>query len=141
MGRRALRITVDTNVLVRAMVFDDPEQARLAEELLRSAELIAIPLAVLCEFVWVTTRVYRRSAGEVGEAIRTLLAIPNVIVDRPAIEAGLALLETGGDFADGVIAFDGRRLGGEVFASFDRSATELIAKNGGQTRLLGTAER
>jgi AbrB family looped-hinge helix DNA binding protein len=45
LGGRALRVTVDTNVVVRATIVDDPEQARLAADLLRSAELIAIPLS------------------------------------------------------------------------------------------------
>jgi hypothetical protein len=57
-------------------------------------------------------------------------------VDRPAVDAGLALLEAGGDFADGVIAFEGRRLGGLVFTSFDAEAVRLIEANGGETRLL-----
>lgn len=60
-----MRITVDTNILVRVTVVDDPEQASLAAELLRTAELIAIPLSSLCEFVWVTMRAYRRAAAEV----------------------------------------------------------------------------
>lgn len=67
--------------------------------------------------------------------IRSLLDGATVQVDRPAVEAGLAVLEAGGDFADGVIAFDGRRLGGGVFVSFDRKAVELI---GGEARLLQT---
>ena len=51
------------------------------------------------------------------------------------------MLAAGGDFADGVIAFDGRRLGGEVFASFDRKAVELIAVNGGGAELPQTPRR
>lgn len=39
--------------------------------------------------------------------IRSLLESAAVRVDRPAIEAGLAMLVAGGDFADGVIAFEG----------------------------------
>jgi hypothetical protein len=68
--------------------------------------------------------------------IRSLTESAAVRVDRPAIEAGRAMLAAGGDFADGVIAFEGRRLGGEVFASFDRTAIELIAATRGATRLL-----
>lgn len=132
-----MRVTADTNVLVRATVADDPDQARIAMELLGDAELVAMPLAALCEFVWVTRRSYRRSAREVGDVIRTWLASPTVRVDRSAVEAGLAALDSGGDFADGIIAFEGRRLGGTVFASFDRRAAELIAAVGGETRLLG----
>jgi predicted nucleic-acid-binding protein len=135
-----LRITVDTNILVRVTVLDDPEQANLAAELLRTAEWIAIPLSALCEFVWVTTRAYRRPAGEVIQAIMALVDSPGVATDRPAVEAGLAMLAAGGDFADGVIAFDGRRLGGEVFASFDRKAVDLVAAQGGDTHLLAPSE-
>ncbi len=82
-------------------------------------------------------RGYKRSAQEVAAALRTLAASASVVVDRPAVEAGLALLESGGDFADGVIAFEGRRAGGGVFTSFDRDAVALIAATGGEARLLG----
>ena len=68
--------------------------------------------------------------------IRSLLESVAVRVDRPAIEAGLAMRAGGGDFADGVIAFEGRRLAGEVFASFDRTAIRLIAETGSVTHLL-----
>lgn len=132
-----MRITADTNILIRAASNDDPEQARQANDLLRDADLVALTLPALCEFAWVTRRGYRRPAGDVAAAIRRLIAASQVQADRPAVEAGLAVLEAGGDFADGVIAFEGRRLGGAVFASFDREAIALIAQLGGQTRLLG----
>ncbi len=131
-----MRVTVDTNVLVRAAVLDDPEQANRAANLLRDAESIAVPVPALCEFVWVLMRGYRRSASEVLGMIKSLLESATVHVDRPAVEAGLTMLEAGGDFADGVIAFEGQRLGGEVFTSFDRTAIELIAATGGATHLL-----
>jgi predicted nucleic-acid-binding protein len=134
-----MRVTVDTNVLLRAAILDDPDQARIAAELLKRAAVIAVPLPVLCEFAWVLARGYRRSTAEMLGMIRNLIASITVQVDRPAVEAGMAILEAGGDFADGVIAFDGRRLGGEVFASFDREAVELIAATGAETRLLPTA--
>jgi predicted nucleic-acid-binding protein len=132
-----LKITVDTNILVRAAVTDDPDQARQALDLLRDAETVALPLPALCEFVWVLTRGYRRQAADIAAAIRRLIAAVTVQIDRPAVEAGLALLEAGGDFADGVIAFEGRRLGGTIFASFDRRAAELVAANGSEILLLG----
>jgi predicted nucleic-acid-binding protein len=131
-----VRITADTNILVRAAVGDDPVQARIAADLLLRAEIIAVPLAVLCEFVWVLLRRYGREAGEVAAAIRDLADSANVRLDQAAVEAGLGVLEAGGDFADGVIAFEGRRLGGEVFASFDRRAVELISATGGEAQLL-----
>jgi predicted nucleic-acid-binding protein len=139
MGRSAVRITADTNVLVRAALGDDPSQARIAGEMLTSAEVVAVPLPVLCEFVWVLLRGYGRSPGEIAASIRSLADCPNVRLDRLAVEAGLAILEAGGDFADGVIAFDGRRLGGLAFASFDRQAVELVAATGAEAHLLPTS--
>jgi predicted nucleic-acid-binding protein len=132
----AVRITADTNVLVRAAVADDPQQAEIAADLLGRAELIAVPLPVLCEFVWVVLRRYGRSATEIAASIRDLADSANVRLDRSAVDAGLAVFEAGGDFADGVIAFEGRRLGGEVLVSFDRDAVALIADTGADTRLL-----
>ncbi len=131
-----MRIAADTNILVRAAVNDDPNQARQALELLNEAETVALTLPALCEFVWVIRRGYRQPAGDVANAIRRLIAPQTAVFDRLAVEAGLAMLEAGGDFADGVIAFEGRRLGGPVFASFDRKAVELVATAGGETHLL-----
>lgn len=137
MGRPPLRITADTNVLVRAATLDDRTQAALAIDLLRDADVIAVTLTALCEFAWVLGRGYKWAAPDVLGFIVTLLSGPSVRVDRAAAAAGLAMLAAGGDFADGVIAFEGRQLGGDIFASFDRRAVELVAAQGGDTRLLG----
>lgn len=51
--------------------------------------------------------------------IHALLAAATVETNRPAVEAGLSVLEAGGDFADGVIACEGNWLDGETFVSFD----------------------
>jgi predicted nucleic-acid-binding protein len=131
-----MKLAVDTNVLVRAVVQDDPVQARAASALLLQAELIAVAMASLCEFVWVLRRVYGFGAPDTAAAIRALLAAANVQVDRPAAEAGLLTLEAGGDFADGVIAYEGNWLGGETFVSFDKKAVRLLAEQGLATRLL-----
>jgi hypothetical protein len=52
--------------------------------------------------------------------IRILINAANVVVNRPAADAGLALLKAGGDFADGVIAFEGQWLGANTILSFDK---------------------
>lgn len=46
------------------------------------------------------------------------------------------MMDAGGDFADGAIAFEGRRLGGEVFVTFDKQAAQLITADGGKVDLL-----
>jgi len=132
-----LRITADTNVLVRAATLDDRTQAAPATDLLRDADVVTVTLPALCEFACVLERGYKWAAPDVVGFITTLLSSPSVRVDRAAAEAGLAMLAAGGDFADGVIAFEGRRLGGDIFASFDRGAVELVAAQGGDTYLLG----
>lgn len=130
------KITADTNILVRVAVQDDLVQARRATRALTNATLIAIPTPVLCEFVWVLRKVYGYSTEDTVTAIRHLLAIPKVVTDRPAAESGLAVLEAGGDFADGAIAQLGAASGGDVFVSFDTSAVKLIGKTGIAVRLL-----
>jgi predicted nucleic-acid-binding protein len=131
-----VNITADTNILVRALVADDPAQAAEASQLLREASSIAVPVPVLCELVWVLKRVYGFAVADIGTAIRSLLAAGTVRLDRPAVEAGLALLEAGGDFADGVIAHQGQWLGGEVFVSFDRQAVALLRQQGVAAELI-----
>jgi len=131
-----MKVAVDTNVLVRAAVRDDTAQARVAAKVLTEAELIAVTLPCLCEFVWVLLRVYGFQPTEAADAIRALLAAENVEVNRPAVEAGLTILEAGGDFADGVIAYEGSWLGGETFVSFDKQAVALLAAQGHAAHLL-----
>ncbi len=131
-----MKVAVDTNVLVRAVVRDDARQAKLAAKLLTDAEVAAVALPCLCEFVWVLRRVYGFTPADVAAAIRALLDAANTETNRPAAEAGLAVLEAGGDFADGVIAFEGQWLGGETFVSFDKKAVALLAAQGQSARLL-----
>jgi predicted nucleic-acid-binding protein len=131
-----MKITVDTNILVRAVVRDEEKQAEAAAKLLKEAEVIAVSLPCLCEFVWVLRRVYGFAQQDIFAALGALLDAANVVVNRPAVEAGMAVLDAGGDFADGLIAFEGRWLGGETFVSFDKRAVSLIAERGQEARLL-----
>jgi predicted nucleic-acid-binding protein len=131
-----MRITADTNILVRAVMRDDVAQANAATRLLKEAEIIAVPLPCLCEFVWVLRRVYSMGQKDIHAALQALLNAGNVTVNRPAVEAGLAMLDAGGDFADGIIAVEGQWLGGETFVSFDRQAVALLEKQGLAARLL-----
>lgn len=131
-----MKVAVDTNVLVRAVVRDNSKQARIAARLLTDAELIAVALPCLCEFVWVLRRVYGFQPADAAAAIRALLAAENVEMNRPAVEAGLSVLEAGGDFADGAIAYEGNWLGGESFVSFDKIAITPLKSQGQSARLL-----
>jgi predicted nucleic-acid-binding protein len=131
-----VKITADTNVLVRAITGDDPRQSKLAQTELAKAEVVALALPALCELVWVLSEGYKIPLSDIAEAIRRLVNSANVVVNRLAVEAGLAVLNAGGDFADGVIAYEGSWLGADTFVSFDRKAVKLLEAKGGTARLL-----
>jgi predicted nucleic-acid-binding protein len=131
-----MKITADTNVLVRAITGDNASQRKVAQAELAKAEMVALALPALCELVWVLSRGYKIPSAEIVEAIRRLMNAANVVVNRPAAEAGLAVLEAGGDFADGVIAYEGSWLGAETLVSFDKKAVKLMKARGESARLL-----
>lgn len=125
-----MKIIADTNILVRAVTQDDPVQGPLARKLVTTAGLVAVTLPALCEFCWVLRSAYKFGGEDLAAAIRLLLDADNVAIDRQAVDAGLAVLDAGGDFADGIIAHGGQWLGGETFVSFDQKAVTLLKKQG-----------
>jgi len=130
-----MKIAVDTNILVRAVTGDDLRQSRIAQSELAKADVVALAMPALCELVWVLSQGYNIPSAEIGRAIRRLINSANVVVNRPAVEAGLAQLDAGGDFADGTIAFEGNWLGAEIFISFDKKAVRLMEARGESGRL------
>jgi predicted nucleic-acid-binding protein len=135
MGWQAMKITADTNVLVRALTEDHAEQSKAAQLALRKAELVALTIPTLCELVWVLQG-YKIRSSDIAESIRGLIDSANIVVNRSTVEAGLAMLDAGGDFADGVIAYEGNWLGADTFVSFDKKAVRLMEAQGMSARLL-----
>ena len=131
-----MKIVADTNVLLRLVVDDDEAQSALAIAAMESASVVAISVHALCELAWVLDRIYAVPRSDVASAIRGLVEIGNVVVNRPAVDAGLGVVDAGGDFADGVIAFDGKWLGGETFLSLDKKAIKLLTAQGCTAQLL-----
>lgn len=127
-------MTPDTNVLVRVVVMDDPGQTASARAELAKAETVFLTLPALCEFCWVLRGRYRFKVDQVAEALRALIEAENALFDEAQVAAGLALLEQGGDFADAVIAEEGRRRGSRDFVSFDRAASRLLSAGGYSAR-------
>ena len=60
----------------------------------------------------------------------------NIVVDSRALVAGLQAMKAGANFADGVIAYEGRRLGGATFVSFDKRPVAALGKQGQRAKLL-----
>ena len=132
-----MKIVADTNLLVRMAVGDDPGQSRVAARTVKEAEAVIVGNLGLSELVWVLRTRYRFSKSEITQAIESLCNIQNVVADRVAVEAGLAAMRSGADFADGVIAHEGGMAGGDEFVSFDKKAVAAVKKLGVKARLLG----
>jgi predicted nucleic-acid-binding protein len=132
-----MKIVADTNVLLRFVLGDDAEQYKLALNTMEKSEAVAVTNHALCEMAWVLRSRYGVSRSAIAATIRGLLETRNVVLDSAAIHAGLATLEAGADFADGVIAHEGAWLGGETFVSFDKKAVTALEKQGQKAKLLG----
>ena len=121
-------IGLDTNVLVRYIVQDGPEQAKAAERLIEgrctaeSPGFVGVP--VLVELVWVLTAAYRCERPVVASVIRQLLRTAEFLVeDREAAWSALREFEGGGrDFADCLIGHRNRARGCDRTYTFDRAA-------------------
>jgi len=132
-----MKITADTNLLVRVATGDDDKQAATARQILMTAESVIVPLPCILEFVWVLRSVYGFSRDDVAGALRALIESGKVMTDIVAVRAGLRVHAAGGDFADGIIAASGAGMGAETFVSFDGKAVRQIVLVGLPARHAG----
>ncbi len=119
-------VAADTNVLLRAILDDDPVQSPLARARLLSATQVFISAVVLCELASVFKQ-RRWDRERIAAAIRTLTSASNVRVDTLVVNSGLSFLERGGGFADGVILQTARAAGCETLLTFDQHLAQLGA--------------
>tara|TARA_R110002072_G_scaffold2173_4_gene18039 strand:- start:4317 stop:4715 length:399 start_codon:yes stop_codon:yes gene_type:complete len=123
-------IALDTNVLVRFLVQDDPDQARLAGDVMDQLTDAApgfVGREVLVELVWVLERAYRLDRAEIAEVLDGLLASTDLVIEG-ADQVGPALelyRKEGFGFADLMIDAAARRAGASVVVTFDRKAARL----------------
>jgi predicted nucleic-acid-binding protein len=123
-------IAVDTNVLARYIVRDDPAESRIAtrviEGMCSADEPGFIGLVVLCELVWVLDRGYGYQRKQVGDVLRQILAVAELEVeDSDLTWAALRLFEAGrADFADYIIGLVARQHGRRTTVTFDRRAID-----------------
>lgn len=132
-----MKIIADTNILVRFFVRDDQAQFEQAKRILDQAEVVVITQLALCELSWVLRSRYGVSRENISTTIALLRDSANVVLDGGAYEAGLAMLAGGADFADGVIDYEGRWLGGDTYVSFDNKAVTAVRQRGLPAKLLG----
>jgi|SRR5665213_1401221 len=109
---------VDTNVLVRLLTGDDPEQEAAAARSLFAAGPVRIAKTVLLETSWVLRSVYEFEDSAIREALTRLLGLRNVDVeDEASVASALALTAHGIEFADAMHLVS--RPPGAAFVSFD----------------------
>ena len=120
-------IAVDTNVLVRFLVLDDPGQGAAARKLLAACTEEApafVAREVLLELVWVLERAYRFPRGKIADALDGLLAAEEMIVEN--LDSTALALERyrndGADFADQMIAGAAMSVGCTQLHTFDKRA-------------------
>jgi predicted nucleic acid-binding protein len=76
---------VDSNVLVRHLTGDPPEQARQASRFLRDAENLVVVDLVVAEVVYVLESVYQVGRARVAELVRAILGFSAVAVPEEAL--------------------------------------------------------
>lgn len=118
---------VDTNVLIRYLVQDDPDQARKATRFIAnecsSDDPGLINRIVLCEVVWVLETAYGYPRDQVAVVLEKILRATQLrIEDHPEAWASFREYQDGADFADAFIAAINRRLGCDRTVTFDRRA-------------------
>lgn len=124
-------VGLDTNVLVRYIVRDDPAQAARADACIEGKCSRDAPgfiaQVVLVELVWVLARGYGYTSSQVREVLFALLTSEELMVDTPdVVNAALtAFASSNADFADCLIGAVNSRSGCSETWTFDRKASRL----------------
>jgi predicted nucleic-acid-binding protein len=119
---------IDTNIVVRCLVDDDPDQCRRARALV-SAEQIRLTTTVLLETDWVLRGVFGLARETRVAALRGFVGLPTVVVDNPsAALLALRWADQGMDFADALHLVGADNC--EAFVTFDKRLAKAAAKIG-----------
>lgn len=124
---------IDTNVLIRIVVEDDPAQCararRLVDASVAKGEPVFVSLSVLLEFEWVLRSRYGIPKPEILDVVSRMLdSVELMFEDEPSIEEALfQWRDSRANFADCLIGVRNRRLACRVTATFDVNAARLPA--------------
>jgi predicted nucleic-acid-binding protein len=112
---------VDTNILARLIVQDDPDQLAMAGDLV--AQGVIVPLTVLLELGWLLRSRFGFSRSRIHASITELLANPHINVgEAAAVGQAMRLYADGADFADAIHLVAAR--GAEAFLTFDHDVPD-----------------
>lgn len=126
-------IGLDTNILVRYLIQDDPIQSTKATEIIERRLSVVNPgfvsVVVMAEIVWVLDRAYGLTDAEIAAAIERMLQAEVLVVEneQEVFVAMVTLKQGKGTFADALIAELGARAGCSNTLTFDKKALRLPA--------------
>ena len=130
-------IAVDTNILLRTFVADNPLQTRIAQHLMEHTGGVFVSKTVLLEVEWVLRSLYRQTPAQIHFGFSGLLGLPNVVSENPE-----QVFQALGDFAAGMDFVDALHLASSLadagFYSFDRKLTKKATLLGRDTHLAKT---
>jgi predicted nucleic acid-binding protein len=114
---------VDTNVLIRHLTGDPPDQAALATRFLRDADELLLPDLIVAEVAYVLESYYETPRAQVADTLRAVLAFPAVkAVDAELLQRAVEVYDVHRlAFAEAYLVACAERSGIGVVASFDRS--------------------
>jgi predicted nucleic-acid-binding protein len=126
--RSGVMLAIDTNIVVRYLARDDPDQSARARALI-DAEQVFVATTVLLETEWVLRSAYRFTGERLVAALRAFAGLPGVTLEDPALVAkALDWTERGMNFADALhLAKSG---GCEAFVTFDRPLIAVARRIG-----------
>lgn len=122
-GKAALIAYIDTNVLVRHLTDDPPDQGRRATAILENAERLILTDVVVAELVYVLESFYERPRRQIAESVQSLLTLSSIAVsNHDLLLRALDLFEHARlDFAEAYLAAGAELTGVGTVASFDRA--------------------
>jgi predicted nucleic acid-binding protein len=119
-------LAIDTNVIVRYLTGDHPEQSRQAKALIDSADVF-VAITVFLETEWVLRGAYGYSPPEVAKALRAFAGLTRVKLEDSALAAkALDWMGQGMDFADALHIASAADC--EAFVSFDRGLAKAARR-------------
>lgn len=123
-------IGLDTNILLRYLVQDDPVQSPLATHLIERKLTVRRPgylsIVAISETVWTLERHYAVPSVEISKMIQTLATSQRFVLQHAKeVLYALSALEAGFGFADALVSVLGNKAGCSTTYTFDRKASRL----------------
>lgn len=124
-------IAIDTNIIIRYLTGDDPDQASRARTII-DGQMVFVTVTILLEVEWVLRGAYEYACADIIRGLRALGGLPTVTIeDADAVAAALDLSEQGMDFADALHLTRASHCDG--FVTFDRKFVRTARAAGFET--------